>query len=47
MEFFERLSYNAGLLVSKGDTLASVVRRHASTIIFFETAGEIYFKFGL
>jgi hypothetical protein len=26
----------------------SVVRRHVSTIIFFsETAGQIYFKFGL
>jgi hypothetical protein len=36
------------LLVSKGYTPASVVRRHASTIVFFsKTAGQIYFKFGL
>jgi hypothetical protein len=36
------------LLVSKGDAAASVVRCHASTIVFFsETTGQIYFKFGL
>jgi hypothetical protein len=36
------------LLVSKGDAPASVIRRHASTIVFFsETTGQIYFKFGL
>jgi hypothetical protein len=36
------------LLVSKGDTPASIVRRRTSTIVFFsETAGKIYFKFGL
>jgi hypothetical protein len=36
------------LLVSKGDTPASVVRRHASTIVFFyETSGQIYFKFSM
>jgi hypothetical protein len=36
------------LLVSKGDTPASIVRRDASTIIFFcETDGQMYFKFGL
>jgi hypothetical protein len=36
------------LLVSKKDAPASVVRRHASTIVFFsETVGQIYFKFGL
>jgi ribosome biogenesis SPOUT family RNA methylase Rps3 len=35
------------LLVSKGDTLASLVRRHVSTIVFSETAGQIYLTFGL
>jgi hypothetical protein len=36
------------LLVSKGDAPAFVVRRHASTIVFFsETPGQIYLKFGL
>jgi hypothetical protein len=36
------------LLVSKGDAPASIVRRHASTIVSFsETTKQIYFKFGL
>jgi hypothetical protein len=36
------------LLVSKGDGPASIVQRHASTVIFFSgTAGQIYLKFGL
>jgi hypothetical protein len=36
------------LLVSKGDTPASGVMLHASTIIFFfQTDGKIYLKFGL
>jgi ankyrin repeat protein len=36
------------LLVSKGDAPASIVRRHASTTVFFsETTKQIYFKFGL
>jgi hypothetical protein len=37
------------LLVSKGDTPASVVRRHASTIVFFSETAERqnYIKFGL
>jgi hypothetical protein len=36
------------LLVSNGDAPASLVRRHASIIVFFsETTKQIYFKIGL
>jgi hypothetical protein len=37
------------LLVSKGMLRRplSIDRRHASTLIFSETAGQIYFKFGV